>query len=84
MSQLVIVWIIIFLLIAFFEYITSRFIALCFAPGSLVSLILAMFNINLIIQLIVFAAISAMFLLLLTLIKLSKNKNKIKESLKWN
>ena len=82
MSQLVIVWIIIFLLIAFFEYITSRFIALCFAPGSLVSLILAMFNINLIIQLIVFAAISAMFLLLLTLIKLSKNKNKIKESLK--
>jgi hypothetical protein len=25
-----------------------------------------------------------MFLLLLTLIKLSKNKNKIKESLKWN
>lgn len=84
MSQLVIVWIIIFLLIAIFEYITSRFIALCFAPGSLVSLILAMFNINLIIQLIVFAAISAMFLLLLTLIKLSKNKNKIKESLKWN
>lgn len=83
MSQLVILWIIVFLLVIILEYITSRFIVLCFAPGSLASLILSMFNIDLSIQLIVFGASSALFLLLLTLIKLSKNK-KNKESQKWN